>query len=156
SAGQSGTSHAGTWLGYASGEGVLRAKEPLRHGHQLYPTLIERKSSSGGFGRAVVAFLHALRQAPVDEFAIEWGGRFLSGRFGVLPGAGHVAGAPVYPAGRRVEQVIVPQGRVLARLVQRANARPRTFDLSDDNRAVEQVHRRALQREQGVVEAQDR
>ena len=78
------------------------------------------------------------------------------GRFEVLPGAVKVAGAPVELAERGVEQVIVPQGGILAGFVQCANARVRTFDLGHDDRPVEQVHRRAMNREQGVVEAQDR
>src|SRR5262245_28806766 len=37
---------------------------------------------------AVTALLHALRQAPVDEFTIERLGGFLASRREVLPGAG--------------------------------------------------------------------
>jgi hypothetical protein len=46
---------------------------------------------------------HALRQALVDEFAIEGGSRFLSGRFKMLPGTGQVAGAAVEVAECRIE-----------------------------------------------------
>jgi hypothetical protein len=107
-------------------------------------------------GPRTVRRLHALRQAPVEEFVIERGSGFLPGRFEVLPGAGQVAGAAVEVAEGRVVQVIVPQRRIPACLLQHANARLRTFDLGHDDRAVEQVHRRALLGEQGVVEAQDR
>src|SRR5690349_22604779 len=41
-------------------------------------------------------------------------------------------------------------------LLQSANPRPWAFDLGHDDGAVQQVHRRGLQRQQGVVEAQDR
>jgi hypothetical protein len=44
--------------------------------------------------------------------------RLLPGRFEVPPGAGRVAGAAVELAERGVEQVIAPQGRVPAGLVQ--------------------------------------
>ena len=99
---------------------------------------------------------HAFRQAPVDQLAIAGRAGFLPSRFEVPAGAGEVAGAAVELAERGIEQVIMPQRRVLAGFVQRANAGVRTCDLGQDNRAVEQVYRRAIDREQGVIEAQDR
>src|SRR5262249_47849605 len=86
---------------------------------------------------------HALRQAPVDEFVVEGRVRFLPGRFEVPPGPLRVAGAAVEFAERRIEQVIVPQGRVPAGLVQRPDARVWAVDLGHDNRPGEQVHPRA-------------
>src|SRR5262249_35413367 len=92
-------------------------------------------------------WLRALRQATVDEFAVEGGSRFAPGRLKVLPSADRFAGTTVQLAERGVEQVIVPQCRVAAGFVQGADARPRAVDLGHHNRTVEQVHRRALDRQ---------
>ena len=84
--------------------------------------------------------LNPLGQSPLNELAIEGGVGFLPRRFEVLPGASEVAGATVEFAERGVEQVIMTQGRVVAGFVQRPNPRVRTFNLSHDDRAIEQIN----------------
>src|SRR5262249_25480496 len=91
--------------------------------------------------RRSLAPRHALSQAPVDQFALEGRRGFLSRYLEVLPGAIRFAGPAVELAERRVEQMIRSQGRVESGLVERTNARPRAFDLGDDNRPVEEVYR---------------
>src|SRR6516162_2686409 len=113
-------------------------------------------SADDSIYRSPLTRSYAQGQAPIDELAIEGRARFLPSRFELLPGAGQVAGAAVEFAESGVKQVVVPQCWVLASFVERVNACLRTFDLGHDDCAIEQVHWRAMNREQGVIQAQDR
>src|SRR5262245_47188760 len=121
-------------LGFRPAEGVRDrdwSADGNRAEHSAGAEIMALRANEGN-----IPTLHALRQAPVEELVIEGRSRFLAGRFEVLPGPGQVAGAAVEVAECRIEQVIVPQGRILAGLVQHANARLRTVDLGHDDRTV--------------------
>jgi hypothetical protein len=76
--------------------------------------------------------------------------------FEMLSGADKVPGAAVELAQRGVEEIVAPQRRISSGFVQCTNAGFRTLDLGHDDRAVEHVHGRMMNREQGVLETQDR
>ncbi len=94
-------------------------------------------------------------QPPIDDGVVMNRAGFEPGGFEVEAGLVEVAGPTVELAEGCVEQVVVSDGRVLAHLVQRIDARKWAVDFGDNDRPVDQVDRRAMDREHCVVEPQD-
>src|SRR5262245_61803896 len=71
-------------------------------------------------------------------------------------GAVEVAGAAVELTQRGVEEMIMPQRVDLTGFLQGADAGLGAVDLGDYNRPVQQINRRAMNLQQGVIQAQNR